>query len=199
MNTHTENPPAYTTSLSPEEEGILKDCEAVVRKGMATFIAVGEALILIRDRRLFRVSAPSFEIFCRQCFRMSQQYTNSVVDCWEVVSVLGEYPEFDGRLPENEAQARPLKGMERGRLVQTWHAVLEQSGDSPVTAGLVREVVRKLHPETAQSLDESHAKPVTKIRRCVKSLRGAMENIRNPKAEQALRLVNELAALLDDL
>ena len=199
MEIDTKNHPAEGTALSPEEEGILKDCESVIRKGMATFITVGEALIRIRDLRLFRVSAPSFEIFCRQSFRMSQQYTNSVTACWGVVSVLGEHSEFAGRLPENEAQARPLKGMERGHLVQSWQAVLDKSGNSPVTASLVREVVRKLHPETGQTLDESHAKPVLKIRRSVKSLRRAMAGVRNPKAEQALRLVNELEALLDDL
>ena len=83
--------------------------------------------------------------------------------------------------------------------MQTWHAVLDKSGNSPVTASLVREVVRKLHPEEVHTLDAADAKPVMKIRRSVKSLRRAMEGVRNPKAEQALRLVNELAALLDDL
>ena len=119
--------------------------------------------------------------------------------CSGVVSMLGDHPQFTGRLPENEAQARPLKGMEREQLAQTWQAVLDKSGHSPVTASLVREVVRKVRPETAQTLDVSHAKPVMKIRRSVRSLRRVMEGVRNPKAEQALRLVNELEALLDDL
>jgi len=199
MEIETENHPADGNALSPAEEGLLKDCESVIRKGMATFIAVGEALIRIRDLRLFRVSAPSFEIFCRQSLRMSQQYTNSVMACSGVVNVLGEHPEFAGRLPENEAQARPLKGMEREQLVQTWQAVLEKTGSAPVTASLVREIVRKFLPETVQTLDASHAKPVMKIRRSVKSLRRAMERVPDPKAEHALRLVNELEALLDDL
>ncbi len=199
MEIETQNKPAENDTLTPEETAILMDCESIIRRGMATFIAVGAALIRIRDLRLYRTSASSFEAFCRQSLRMSKQYTYSVMACSGVVSVLGENPEFAGRLPENEAQARPLKGLERQELFQSWQQVLEKAGSHPVTARLVREVVRRVHPQNVPALDASLVRPVMRIRRNVKSLRRAMESVGNPKAEQALRLVHELEALLDDL
>jgi hypothetical protein len=199
METKTRNVPAQNNALTPEEEAVLTDCESLIRRGAATFSAVGEALIRIRDLRLFRATAPSFEEYCRQSLRMSKQYTCSVIACTEVVGALGKNPGFGGRLPENEAQARPLKGLEAEERVQAWEEVLARCGSLPVTARLVREVVRTTHPGHVPALDASLARPVMRIRRNVKSLRRAMENVANPKAGEALRLVSELEALLDDL
>jgi len=44
----------------------LDECERVIAKGKRAFILVGQALLEIRDRRLYRQTHPTFEAYCRE-------------------------------------------------------------------------------------------------------------------------------------
>ena len=58
--------PIVSEALSPAEVETLEHYEQIIAQGIKTFVAVGQALLAIRDQRLYRQSSPTFEDYLRQ-------------------------------------------------------------------------------------------------------------------------------------
>ncbi len=183
------------TTLNEAEALELSKCIQIIRKGLSNFIEVGSALMKIRDLQLFRSSAPSFEAFCRASLGMSKQYSYSLMACSDVVHTLESRAEFAGRLPQNEAQARPLKPLEGEVLVDTWKEVLEQSGVKPITSSLVRAVAKKRLAAAGGGEPATAPEPMHQMKRSIQTLRKVMESASGDYSK-GLALVEELEALL---
>jgi hypothetical protein len=56
-------PPA--AALSEAEKATLAQCETRIAKGWSAFLDVGDALLTVRDSRLYRSAFESFEEYCR--------------------------------------------------------------------------------------------------------------------------------------
>lgn len=67
----TENP-VPDSDMQTSDARDLARLEAVVEAGLNTFIEVGMALTEIRDRRLYLLTHPSFETYCRERFDVSR-------------------------------------------------------------------------------------------------------------------------------
>jgi hypothetical protein len=142
--------------LSEEELRRLEVCEKTIREGMGTFVAVGTALMEIRDARLYRQTHPSFGEYVKSVLALSRPRAYELIDSAQVMndlSALGDLP----ALPQNEAQARELR---RWRTPQErakkWKAVLKRAGDQPLTAQFIRRALtppgkRTPAPDPAQS------------------------------------------------
>jgi phage N-6-adenine-methyltransferase len=117
----------------------LADCEAVIERGLATFIEVGHALLEIRDSRLYRETYCTFEDYCRERWGFSRPRAYELMHAAEVVSAIA-----DTQGPRNEAVARELAPLrkEPEQLRETWAEAIEQHGPQP-TAAQVREVVEE--------------------------------------------------------
>lgn len=86
----------------------LEECEAVIRRGLNSFIEVGEALMEIRDNRLYREKGFSqFEDYCQQEWGFSQSRTYQMMDAAKVTGLL-ESSTIVEQLPATERQAREL-------------------------------------------------------------------------------------------
>jgi phage N-6-adenine-methyltransferase len=94
-----------TLELSKDEEITLTGCEQIIERGLKTFVEVGEALITIRDGRLYRASHGTFEAYCSQRWGMTRRYANLLIDSSETIAVLGT---MVPNLPDSERQVRPL-------------------------------------------------------------------------------------------
>jgi hypothetical protein len=117
----------------------LAECEAVIRRGLETFIEVGQALLEIREGRLYRTEFATFDAYlearwpelgsCRRAYQL--------MNAAQVVSNLNSCSEV---LPANEAQARPLTGLPVETQRQAWLQAIDEASDRPITAGLVKAV-----------------------------------------------------------
>lgn len=132
-----DNPP-----LSIEECHELAAAETVIERGLQTFYEVGTALLNIRDKRLYRDYAYSFEEYCRKRWNMSKTHANRLIDASEVISNLTP---IGVELPANEAQARELVGL------------------TPNDAALVLTVAKETAP--AGKITASHIKALTETLR----------------------------------
>lgn len=125
----------------------LQDCEAVIERGLDTFVEVGEALLEIRDARLYHRTHGTFEDYCRERWGFDRTYAHRHIQAAEVASMLPI-----GNTPTNESVARELAPLrdEPDQLRDTWAEVVELHGERP-TAANVREVVagRELRDDTA--------------------------------------------------
>jgi hypothetical protein len=93
--------------LSACEQHALERAEGTIAKGLKAFVAVGLALKEIRDRRLYRTQFATFEEYCARKWEMSRPRGYELCAAAEVVEDLSAIADIR-RLPDNEAQTRPL-------------------------------------------------------------------------------------------
>ncbi|UHD45351.1 hypothetical protein LUX29_20540 [Aureimonas altamirensis] len=68
----------------------LRHCEAVIHKGLSTFQEVGEALIEIRDSKLYRESHETFEVYCRDRWDLHRRRAYQLIDHAKAMEVIVE-------------------------------------------------------------------------------------------------------------
>ncbi|MCF8112792.1 MAG: hypothetical protein K9K21_02945 [Desulfotignum sp.] len=71
--------------MSPEETDRLAELEAAVRKDLKGFLRVGMALKEIRDQKLFRGKAVTWEDYLKQVWDFSKAYGNRYIAAYNVV------------------------------------------------------------------------------------------------------------------
>lgn len=62
--------------LSEGEISKLAECEGIIRRGIKTFVEVGDALLTIRDQRLYREQFKTFEAYCREQWGFSRSHAD---------------------------------------------------------------------------------------------------------------------------
>lgn len=92
-------------SLSKDEELTLSGCEQVIERGLKTFVEVGEALITIRDGRLYRATHGTFEAYCVERWGLPRNRAYQFVDAAETVAQMSTI--VDIHFPR-ESLVRPL-------------------------------------------------------------------------------------------
>lgn len=150
-----------TEMLSVTEKGELDDLEAVIERGLETFVEVGNALLTIRDRRLWKGEFPDFTGYCQVRWGFSGRRANQLI---EAASVIGEVQSSNGNncspngsgdiknevLPANEGQARELAKAPEGERAAAWNEAVDTApkvnGKPKVTAAHVQQVVAKRMP-----------------------------------------------------
>ncbi len=102
-----ENQSTHARCVSPMATlRTLAQLEAIIERGLQTYIEVGEALLEIRDGRLYRQSGyGAFEAYCRERWGWSRRYANYQIQAAKVAVNLGTI------VPKNEAQARELAAL----------------------------------------------------------------------------------------
>jgi hypothetical protein len=64
----------------------LAELEAVIERGLATFTEVGEALLELRDRRIYLATHTSFEAYCRERWDLGRSRSYQLIDAGKVAS-----------------------------------------------------------------------------------------------------------------
>ncbi|KKN28637.1 hypothetical protein LCGC14_0852100 [marine sediment metagenome] len=114
----------------------LSELEAVIERGLETFVEVGLALLAIRDRKKYRENYSTFEDYCRERWGWSRQHGYELMDAAKVSSVLDNPPTN----PRQAAELAPLLREDELAVVEVWRELKEEHGDA-VTAGLVKQAV----------------------------------------------------------
>lgn len=120
--------------LTFEEQTRLAECETVIEKGLKTFVEVGNALLEIRDSKLYRQEFGTFEEYCRERWRMSIAQGKRLIAAAEVVQNLAPI----GAIPTHESQVRPLAGLEPEQQREAWRIASEATANP--TAAFVEQV-----------------------------------------------------------
>lgn len=124
--------------LSDPERAELVELEAVIQRGIQQFVAVGNALMQIRDRGLYRADYTTFDEYCRGRWNIGRGHAYRLMDAARVVTVLSP---IGDTVPVNEAQARELAGLDDDAVKVAWTIVKETAPDGKVTSGHIKSVV----------------------------------------------------------
>ena len=140
----------------------LHELEERIKAGIQTFIDVGNCLLEIRDRRLYKEKGYTrFEDYCREEWGWSRDYGYKLIRSAETVRVLG----VDQGI-QTERQARelaPLVKKDEEEAVKVWQELREEYGDN-ITAEKIRQAVREKQkpegPTEQPTLPEEEAEAV---------------------------------------
>lgn len=131
------------SELSTIESETLQECEAVIERGLATFVEVGTALLKIRDSRLYRIDFDSFEEYCQERWDMSRPRAYQLIDAANIARNVSTMVDT---VPTSERQARPLASLDPDEQRQAWNRALDTAPNGRVTAEHVKATVDEMFP-----------------------------------------------------
>ncbi len=122
--------------LTTEESAELAALESIVRNGRAVFMQVAAALVTIRDRRLYRGFAATFEAYCRDRWDMGRSYANRLIRAADVAKDLVPM----GTKDLTERQARELAPLTPEDRRAVYGLAKATAPDGKVTAGHLKSL-----------------------------------------------------------
>jgi hypothetical protein len=158
-----ENQSEPVKDLSVQEEKRLEQLENVVAENFKTFVQVGQALAEIRDRKLYRMKAMTFEKYCKELFDIAKARAYELISAADVVENVRHGGRFDDEqilLPLNERQVRPLTKLRPEQQVAVWKAAVDSAPQGKITSSHVNRVVKSY-------LGQKIEKAVQKVQRDV--------------------------------
>jgi hypothetical protein len=127
-------------SLSIEEKQELLSLERTIERG---FYLAGLALKQLRDRRLYRESYATFEIYCRDRFDFTRATAYYLIGAAKVIENL-KCQQFVDIFPTKESQCRPLMTLPPEKQKKVWLKAIEQAKGKVPSASIVKSVVAEI-------------------------------------------------------
>lgn len=148
-----------TDLLQISKDSTIDECEDVIRHGLHTFIQVGQALMLIRDERLYREKGyERFEDYCQEVWGWKRGYANYQIQAAKVAITLSDGHPGD-QMPTTERQARELARLEPKEQHEAWQRAIDTAPNGKITAAHIQSVVDDMlgkddEPETEPELSD---------------------------------------------
>lgn len=130
--------------LNPSEQQERVQLEAKISQHQQAFDEVGNALIAIRDKRLYRSTHDTFECYCQEQWDMTSRRANQLINAANVMQNLKTNRDENNCsqiLPANEAQIRYLTSLTPEQQREVWQQAVDKSPNGKPTASLVKEIV----------------------------------------------------------
>lgn len=127
----------------------LKHLETIIAKNQYRFYEIGQALLEIRDSRLYKQALfTSFEAYARSRWDIGRSQLYRLIDAYNVINNLSP---IGDRLPGNEAQTRPLVPLSPPEQRKIWKEFLNTKVE--VTARNIQKFIeeRKAKEDTPAS------------------------------------------------
>ena len=171
--------------LNIDESHELERCEVVIKQGLQTFIEVGQALMTIKEKRLYRIGYKTFEDYCVEKWSISRPRAFQLIEAANVISGLSTIVDI---LPKTESQVRPLTSLEPEIQKQVWSEVVKTHGDN-ITAPKVQTVVNDWKPIN-QEIKEIKSEPMFAISTPEELLKKAKE-VAKERAEVKRQIIDQ--------
>ena len=134
--------------LTPDEE---KERHRMEWKVEMAFYEAGSALRLLRDKRLYRSTHPTFESYCHDRFGYHRRHCYQLIDAAAVVENLcanGAQKSLDINgaqiLPTSERQVRPLTKLQPVEQVIAWQQAVQEAGGKVPCGRTVKGIAERL-------------------------------------------------------
>lgn len=124
----------------------LETFEAVIQQGLSTFVDVGNALLRIRDERLYRESHDTFEDYCKARWGFGERRARQLISAAEIGTIVPGVA--------TESQARELSGLDADTATEVMTRAVESGR---VTATAIRDARREVTNPDAQDLTNNLA------------------------------------------
>jgi hypothetical protein len=130
-----------STALTKTETAELTQHERTIQQGLGTFREVGQALMAIRDGRLYRGEFKTFEAYCKDRWSFSRPRAYELINAAETCEAVSAVADK----PTSERQVRPLSKLPKESRAEAWEEAVDRApvvnGQPKVTAKIVEKVV----------------------------------------------------------
>jgi hypothetical protein len=165
----TTKPVRKVKELTSSERHRLTEAEAVIQSHFESFSKAGDALVDIRDNRLYRETHGTFEDYCRERWEMSKTQANRLIAAATVLHNIVKVKESKDIAEHlTESAVRPLTSLTPAQQQKVMRKVVEKApppvaGRSRVTARLVQNVARATFPKAfkAAKAETNGRRPAT--------------------------------------
>jgi len=120
-----------TTPLTTAEQAELAEQEAIVERGLKSFVDVGHALQAIHEKKLYREQYRTFGEYVKYRWEMGRAYAYRLIDSATIVDELSPIGDIT---PANESQCRPLTqirtkngDLDMKRIRRAWADVVKEA------------------------------------------------------------------------
>ncbi len=125
------------STMSDDEYALLNNCEARIERGLETFIDVGNALMVVKERRLYRAQYATFEDYLRQKWHFARSRGYQIMDAAQVASAMSTFVDTP---PDKISHALALKDLEPEQAAAVWKVVQDTAPNGEVTAAHIKSV-----------------------------------------------------------
>lgn len=132
-----------TETVFDGELSTLPKLEAVIESGLTVFVTVGNALMEIRNGRLYRETHSTFEQYCLDRWGISRSHAYKLMGAAEVVNA---FP-VDVTVPKVLTQALALVDISEETRVAVWEAAQKASSGKPTekTVKIAKTLVQRMN------------------------------------------------------
>lgn len=141
-----EDAPA-SLPLAESESQTLARCEAIITRGIATFIEVGEALSTIQQGKLYREHYTTFEAYCFDTWGIGRARAYQLIGASKVAAELSTVVD---KPPQNEREAREIAKSAPEDRPKVLDRATEIAGDSPRTAKHIQQAAAEIAAPLAE-------------------------------------------------
>lgn len=174
--------------LSDSERAERDQLEQIVSAGVMSFIEVGNALLTISDKRLYRETHGSFEPYCREKWGMSARRAYQLCEAAKTVATVKNFSQLT-----TDSQARELAKVSPAKR----EAVLEKAKKSgKVTAKAIKEAAQDDPEPTEDGLIPGPPPPVDE--KWLAAMGKAEASEFKPSEPMVTEYYNRLEALVND-
>src|SRR5262245_49503970 len=139
------------TQISPPEVERLSICEQLIEENCKSFFALGDALLEIRDKRLYRASFKTFAEYCRARWDFTRAWAHFQINAYTIGKNLLTMVDKDALSPpKNERQLRPLSALPAEMQGAGWRRAHEIAGNRPLNHYNVKQAVQELLGENTR-------------------------------------------------
>ena len=134
-------------TLSISEKSDLDTLEGIILREMGSFVAVGNALLTIRDARLYRENFETFPAYCAEKWGLGRHQAYNLIRGSQVATNLltaVNIPHPCEIQPVHERQVRPLTILEPNQQCDVWEEAVRTSDGKVVTYKQVKALVAEL-------------------------------------------------------
>ncbi len=126
--------------LTVDERSELETLEKIIERGKQTFVEVGNALMEIREKRLYRETHSTFESYTQERWDFSSSRARQLIGAAQIVASLPE--SVTGVTPPiTEFHTRPLAALAPDLRERVWREAVLSAPDGNVTRDHVQAVV----------------------------------------------------------
>lgn len=133
--------------LTEEEQASLVHYEAIIKRGLKTYLEVGEALFRIQTGRLYRAGHATFESYVTTVWSFKRAHAYRLINAYRVQ----ESVQDETGTALNEAQARVLVPLTTDQRHQVLRRAKELAGDKKRSAGHIKQAADEILGRTPKA------------------------------------------------
>jgi hypothetical protein len=183
--------PVPFSELTQEERQTRERYEKMFDQDSETYDKKGKALLDIRNRRLYRETHDTFEVYCNDRLGITRGRANQLI---RAVGVLINLDTTVSK-PSSERQIRPLCGLTPQQQREAWDEAVKAANDGNPTPAMVDSAGNRFRePDPAPESEDWTLKDA------IKHLKSTMYDISQEWPQQYLgAMVGQLRSLADEL